>query len=495
MTAGTKRPTRAEGATTLGDKTGIQWTDASWNPIVGCSVVSPGCTNCYAMKQAARLLDRPGSHYHCTTQKVGGNAVWTGKVAMAPEHILTAPLRWSKPRRVFVNSMGDLFHEDVPDEWIDKVMAVMALADQHEFQVLTKRAERMREYGSDLQTPFRIAKAIDALSVQRSAGQEEIQPVNGYPGYFASSHGHIYSEKRGHRRKLKPDVGEQGHRRVQLHRKGKDSRRGDRLLVHRIILETFVGPALSPDAQVRHFDGNPQNNAVANLRWGDQSKNWSDSKRHGSHRRYSKLEPWQVREIKERSEIARQSAEAIARVFDISATQIRNILTGKQWAVETPINWPLENCWLGVSVEDQRRADERIPILLDTPAAVRFVSAEPMLGPVNFTRIAVSRMPSDPPGPPDACSLDGLLGERWPLRYGSRVGPPDRVNRIDWTIIGGESGPGARPMDVDWVISIVEQCRGAGVACFVKQDSGPKPGKQGRIPDELWIKEYPNAGT
>ncbi len=85
---------------------------------------------------------QPGSHYAGTTQVVNGNPVWTGKVALAPEHILTQPLRWRRPRRIFVNSMGDLFHEAVPDAWIDQVFAVMALCPQHTFQVLTKRSAR-----------------------------------------------------------------------------------------------------------------------------------------------------------------------------------------------------------------------------------------------------------------------------------------------------------------------------------------------------------------
>jgi protein gp37 len=152
----------------MADKSKIEWTDASWNPIVGCSIVSPGCTNCYAMKQAARIelmtigenaaraadsrdarLGQIQSHYAGTTKQTNGGAVWTGKISEAPQHILTAPLRWKRPRRIFVNSMSDLFHESVPDAWIDRVFAVMALCPQHTFQVLTKRSERMRRYASD----------------------------------------------------------------------------------------------------------------------------------------------------------------------------------------------------------------------------------------------------------------------------------------------------------------------------------------------------------
>jgi protein gp37 len=128
-------------------KSSIEWTEHTWNPIVGCSIVSPGCTNCYAMQMAARI-EAMGNQprYAGTTRKVNGNAVWTGKLAQAPEATLLAPLKRKKPTTYFVNSMGDLFHEDCPDEWIDRVFAVMALSPQHTFQVLTKRAARMREY-------------------------------------------------------------------------------------------------------------------------------------------------------------------------------------------------------------------------------------------------------------------------------------------------------------------------------------------------------------
>src|SRR5687768_11908231 len=115
---------QGNGSGLMGDNTGIEWTDATWNPIVGCSIVSPGCTNCYAMRWAYARLDRPHNqfpHYRGTTQGSKAGGVWTGKLALAPDHIIQAPLKWKKPRRVFVNSMGDLFHEDCPDEWIDHV--------------------------------------------------------------------------------------------------------------------------------------------------------------------------------------------------------------------------------------------------------------------------------------------------------------------------------------------------------------------------------------
>lgn len=134
----------------MGDGTGIEWTDATWNPIVGCTIVSPGCTHCYAMRQAARIERMtPGTHYAGTTQPSKAGPVWTGKLALAPDHILTQPLRWQKPRNIFVNSMGDLFHAGAFDEEIERVVAIMALRPEHQFQVLTKRAERMRDFFHD----------------------------------------------------------------------------------------------------------------------------------------------------------------------------------------------------------------------------------------------------------------------------------------------------------------------------------------------------------
>lgn len=136
--------------------TAIEWAEQVWNPLVGCTVHSPGCTNCYAMRMAYRLtaMAEAGNtgldHYRGTTRMVNGNPVWTGQVNLAPETTLLAPLRRKKPTRYFVNSMSDLFHADVPDEAIDRIFAVMALCPQHTFQVLTKRSDRMREYVSSL---------------------------------------------------------------------------------------------------------------------------------------------------------------------------------------------------------------------------------------------------------------------------------------------------------------------------------------------------------
>src|SRR5258706_4090879 len=153
----------------MGDKSHIEWTDATWNAVRGCSLVSAGCTNCYAMKVAHRFsgsgrrlnisaktlneagdryiedLEKKAAPYEGLTRLTERGPVWTGDVRLVPE-ALDLPLRWKKPRRIFVNSMSDLFHEKVPDDFIDQVFAVMALAPRHTFQVLTKRPERMRDY-------------------------------------------------------------------------------------------------------------------------------------------------------------------------------------------------------------------------------------------------------------------------------------------------------------------------------------------------------------
>ena len=296
----------------MADRTGIEWTDSTWNPIVGCSVVSPGCTNCYAMKMAARIeAMQPGSHYAGTTHASKAGAVWTGKLALAPDSILTKPLRWHRPRKIFVNSMGDLFHESVPDAWIDRVFAVMALTPQHTYQVLTKRSARMRAY---------------------MAGHESKIPYLG------------------------------------------------RMPLERVHLEAAA-----------HMEGD------------------------GGY------------------------MDALKRAGNIYSLYL-----------DAP--WPLPNVWLGVSTEDQRRAAERVPDLLATPAAIRFVSAEPLLGPIRFDRIRVT--------PDHHTMIDALRG--YALEGGGRT-------RLHQIIAGGESGPNARPAHPDWVRSFRAQCAVAGAAFFFKQ--------------------------
>lgn len=288
----------------------IEWTDETWNPVTGCTKVSPGCAHCYAETFAERFRGVPGHPF----EQGFDLKLW-------PER-LTKPLGWKKPRKVFVNSMSDLFHEDVPFEFIDRVFAVMALTPQHTYQVRTKRPERMREYVAERRD---FARMI-AMHHYVIMGPLHIYKSTGTPVY------------------------------------------------------TGPGPG---------------------------------------------------------SEMAGEAGK---------------------WAREEAIPWPLPNVWLDTSVELQRWADVRIPELLATPAAVRFLSCEPLLGPVDLT--AIDKTHETDPGfnALDSTDEEGPLGDA----------------TIDWVIVGGESGPGARPFDLAWARSLVSQCRAAGVAAFVKQ-LGAKP--------------------
>ena len=122
--------------------TSIEWTDATWNPVAGCSIMSAGCTNCYAMRMAARLEAMGLEKYKGLTRKSGGRAKWTGDLYL-DESALAIPETWARPRNVFVNSMSDLFHPDVPVAFIHKVWDAMARSKRHTFQILTNRPDRM----------------------------------------------------------------------------------------------------------------------------------------------------------------------------------------------------------------------------------------------------------------------------------------------------------------------------------------------------------------
>ncbi len=265
--------------------TKIEWTEKVWNPTSGCSPVSDGCAHCYAAAFARRQMGpwrgRAFSEVRCHEDRLG------------------APLHWRKPQRVFVNSMSDLFHPDVPDEFILRVMDVIRAghAFNHTFQVLTKRPERMRAFMAKLQ-------------------------------FDHNGPGRMFLEDRGRNR-----------------------------------------------------------------------QGW-------------------------------------------------------------PISFALimKRLWLGVSVEDQPTADRRIPELVRTPAALRFVSCEPLLAPVDLRCVA----------PVDDYHCDAL-------------DTPDPLYRVHWVIVGGESGPKARPCDPDWIRSVIQQCRAAGVPCFTKQ--------LGSRPDGWWTNE------
>ncbi|TPK03028.1 DUF5131 family protein [Mesorhizobium sp. B2-5-9] len=125
-------------------ETSIEWTDATWNPVAGCTILTAGCTNCYAMRMASRLEAMGTEKYAGLTRKSGGKVKWTGKIKL--DHpSLDIPISWKKPRRVFVNSMSDLFHPDVPKDFICEVWRIMEITPRHTYQILTKRPDRMAE--------------------------------------------------------------------------------------------------------------------------------------------------------------------------------------------------------------------------------------------------------------------------------------------------------------------------------------------------------------
>jgi protein gp37 len=255
----------------VSDKTGIEWTDATWNPVTGCTKVSPGCDNCYAETFAERWRGTPGHYFE------GGF-----DVQLRPAK-LDLPLRWQRPRRIFVNSMSDLFHAEVSVDFIADVFAVMALATQHTFQLLTKRHARMRSLLGSVDFERKVAQATTKYR-----------------------------------------------------------------------------------------------------KWGPSS--WEAT--------------WQ---------------------------------------------WPLPNLWLGVSVENQQWADVRVPALLDTPAAVHWLSCEPLLGPVDLTSIK----------------------DQYPNALWDYDAPG--TTSLGWVVAGGESGRGVRPMHSDWVRALRDQCAEFAVPFLFKQ--------------------------
>lgn len=425
--------------------TSIEWTEVTWNPVTGCERVSAGCDNCYALTMARRLKAMGAAKY-----QRDGDPRTSGPgfgVTLHPD-VLEAPLGWKKPRRVFVNSMSDLFHKDVTDEFIARVWQTMGAAPEHTYQILTKRHARMRSfvtrwYAGEIPEPV------------------ETRPVLGYPGYFVDTTGRVFGKRSDTRDGLSQDVGEQGHRRVKMHR-ADSPRSGSRELVHRLVLTTFVRPGRAGE-QACHRNGDASDNRLSNLYWGRQSENWTDRIRHGNGQSWSKLSDDDVARVRQRGN-AGESAYRIAQDYPVSDTQIRNILSGRQWIlpmpgpqVVPPARAVLPSVWLGVSVEDQHWADIRIPALSDTPAAVRFISAEPLLGEI---------------------SLYGVSGGR---------------HALDWCIVGGESGPGARPCAPEWVRHLRDSCIASRVAFFFKQWGGIRPKAGGRILDGRTWDEFPRS--
>lgn len=323
----------------MGDTTKIEWTDATWNPVTGCTKVSPGCDHCYAEGIANRFA---------------GGAAWpNGFDVTLREKRLTEPFRWHEPKRVFVNSMSDLFHEAISDDYIARVFAVMAATPQHTYQILTKRHARLRAYLRD-----------------------SCRCGTGHP---------------------------------------------------------------------------PMTHLLSRVAWA----------------------------------VSRANPERIPGDFDEEALRA--------------VTWPLPNVWLGVSVEDQQWANVRVPALLETPAAVRFLSCEPLLGPVSLA------------GAVDGtcwwCRGSGYLGGRnWVAQSDVEPncwhcnGQGLDGRRVNWVIVGGESGAGARPMDPDWVRTLRSQCEATLTPFFFKQwgshdESGKRMSKAaaGRLLDGRTYDGYPVA--
>lgn len=284
----------------------IEWTDETWNPTTGCAKVSTGCKNCYAEKMSKRLAAMGQEKYQGIMTDAGR---FNGTVRTHLDE-LSRPFTWKKPRRVFVNSMSDLFHEDVPFEFIDMVFAVMMATPQHTYQILTKRPERMAEWFN----------------------RKEIS--------------------------------------------------------------------------------------------------------------------WQQEGMRGRERIRYQAYHSF----------------GKKVEYDNGRYWPLPNVWLGTSVENQETANERIPHLLECPAAVRFLSCEPLLGAVDLStwmrpHTVHAHISEDAQKDPEFMDVFVKMCN---LAAGM-------ISGINWLIAGGESGTDARPMHPDWARSLRDQCKEAGVAFFFKQ--------------------------
>lgn len=459
----------------------IEWCDRSdWNPIRGCTRASEGCRNCYAEAIAARFSG-PGQPWHGFAEKTASGPRWTGKVELIEDR-LTLPLKWRKPAKIFTNSASDLFHESVPDEWIDRVFAVMALAPQHTFQCLTKRSGRMRDYCSSPSVTQRIAQAMDALQVDiEHDPNERWAEIPGWEVYEASTNGRM---RRGGEL-LAPVLNSlYGRPSITLWKDNEPTTR----YVHSCVLTAFRGPA-PEGTEARHRNGDRQDNRLANLQWANGSTNQRDKVRHGSNGGPAKLTREQAAEIRALRKSGK-TQQSIADQFSVSRSLVSMIESRLVWP--DALAWPLPNVWLGVTAEDQTRADERIPDLLATPAALRAVSVEPMLGPINLNSI-------DLPG-----------GDEEVLPLGAKHLDRDDYDgfaKLDWVIVGGESGPNARPMQVGLARSIVAQCRDARVPCFVKQlGSDPvwedgaflnlrhrKGATMSEWPADLHVQEIPNA--
>lgn len=446
----------------MGD-TEISWTHRpgtrgrTWNPVQGCSRISAGCQNCYAERLAARFAETGWSQglINLKARK------WNGTLRIA-QHKLADPLRWREPSTVFVNSMSDLFHEGLTNEQIAAVFGVMAACPQHTFQCLTKRPARMREFLTHPEVRHWIAQARDAAIVNHEHDpRERWKAIPGFDGYEASSDGRIRNRDGREIQQYLNDHDHIGRYTVTIYKYGHQTTQ----FVHRLVLLAFAGKPCDGEEGC-HRNGVKTDNRVANLRWGTRSENQNDKVRHGSRGGPAKLTSEQVARIRSRR-AAGETQQSIADAFGVSRSLISLIESGDVWA-ESDLPWPLPNVWIGVSVENQDAADERIPELLRTPAAVRFLSCEPLLGAVHLHDwISVDEAEHGGPTANYRCSRCGCRRE--PGRDEEHECPPGFGSTIDWVIAGCESGPGARPCSVEWLRSLRDQCAAAGVAYYLKQ--------------------------
>ncbi|MEX2204884.1 MAG: phage Gp37/Gp68 family protein [Myxococcota bacterium] len=154
-------------------KSSIEWTESTWNPVTGCTKVSPGCKRCYAERMARRL------------QAMGQPNYRNGFSLTLQPHMLELPLRWRKPMRIFVNSMSDLLHEDVPLEYVQRVFEVMRLAHWHRFQVLTKRAERLREVDHAVDWPPNVWMGVSVELAKHDSRIESLRRVGAHVKFLS----------------------------------------------------------------------------------------------------------------------------------------------------------------------------------------------------------------------------------------------------------------------------------------------------------------------
>ena len=415
----------------MSDKSRIEWTDATWTPVralrrdtgkvgVHCERVSPACTNCYAATFNRRNLPSHGTGLDFIVpnrEKVD---------IFVDEDMLLAPLRWKRGRKIFVNSQTDTWGEFVSSDQIDSLFAIAKIAGHHTYQFLTKRADRMRDYMSDQGTAARVARRADSLVVdfEMNGVDEAWRDITGFEGiYSVSNYGRVRS--RGEKM-LSLNAERNGYLKVSLSKNGIVAQKK----VHQLVLEAFYRSRQDGEESL-HRNRNVEDNRIANLRWGTKSQNMLDAVRHGSMRSpaidKANLSSFQVSEIRR---LRASGVKLLEIAYAVGAPggkrQVHEVASGRIYSDSA--NWPPNNCWLGVTAENQEWADKRIPLLLQTPAAKRFVSVEPMLGPVE---------------------LD--------------------LRGIDWVICGGESGRGARPMHPDWARSLRDQCQAAGVPFFFKQ--------------------------